>query len=50
MSNADVLLVGCVCAFILALVDAVQRGRAGQPDLSAFAVMVLAITLLWVGR
>ena len=48
--NATVLLVGCVVAFVLALVDAIQRGRAGQPDLSAYAVMVLALTVLWVGR
>ena len=50
MSDSDVVLVGCVVAFVLALVDAIQRGRAGQPDLTAYAAMVLSITLLWVTR
>lgn len=50
MSDATVLLVGCVAAFILALVEAVQRGRTGQPDLAAWGLMVLAVTMLWVGR
>lgn len=50
MKNADVLLLGCSLAFILGLLEAIQRGRRGDPDLSAWGLMILAVAVLWVGR
>jgi len=46
---ADVLLVGCVSAFVLAFVDAIRRDHEGWPDLTSWGLCVLALTVLWVG-
>jgi len=50
VNDHDVLLVGCLVAFVLGFVETIMRGRNGQPDLSAWGLMVLALTVLWVGR